>query len=154
MSTPVQSLERRFHVKYAKQPNDGCWLWTGSKHTTGYGGIRFRGRMWGAHRVSWTLYRGEIPEGLSVCHTCDNPLCVNPDHLFLGNQKDNMLDARNKGRLQNMKGTANHNSKLTEDDVRAIRADPRPQKTIATEYKVSASQVSRIVTRRNWVNLP
>ena len=92
----------RFEAKYVPEPNTGCWLWIGASDDRpgkGYGFIRFRGRKnWSAHRVSYTLFRGEIPEGMHVCHSCDTPACVNPDHLWLGTNQDNQLDKSIKGR--------------------------------------------------------
>ncbi len=85
-------------VKFTRY-KDGCWIWTGAKRTSGYGVFKLDGKAESAHRVSYKLFKGNIPEGIFVCHTCDNPMCVNPDHLFLGTASDNMMDAQNKGRL-------------------------------------------------------
>jgi len=86
----------RFFDKVHK--TDSCWNWTASTRN-GYGAFKINGKVEGAHRVSWVLNNGEIPEGLFVCHKCDNPRCVNPEHLFLGTASDNMKDCYNKGRL-------------------------------------------------------
>jgi hypothetical protein len=85
----------RFHAKYIPEPNSGCWLWDGWVNGRGYG--RFGKGL--AHRISWELHRGPIPAGMNICHKCDVPPCVNPDHLFLGTQTDNMRDCARKGRL-------------------------------------------------------
>jgi hypothetical protein len=89
----------RFMRFVSKEPTSGCWLWTGSVSPKGYGG--FGGGTYGkrAHRVSWRLFRGTIPDGFDVCHKCDTPPCVNPDHLFVGTRSDNMYDCSRKGRL-------------------------------------------------------
>lgn len=92
---------KNFEDKIFKHES-GCWIWTAAKcGSEGYGAFGFRGRGgFRAHRVSWIVYRGEIPDGMNVCHKCDNPPCVNPDHLFLGSKHTNMQDAGKKGRLQ------------------------------------------------------
>jgi len=87
---------KRFWDKVEK--TDGCWLWTASKSEDGYGYFRFDGGMRKAHRMSWLFTNGEIPEGMFVCHSCDNPSCVNPEHLWLGTNQDNQDDMNEKGR--------------------------------------------------------
>lgn len=86
----------RFWNKVNK--TDTCWLWTGCTNGIGYGLIRIDTKLYSTHRFSYELHFGKIPVGIHVLHSCDNPLCVNPEHLFLGNQKDNMRDMMNKGR--------------------------------------------------------
>lgn len=85
----------RFWNKVEK--SDGCWNWIGSKRV-GYGAFKINGKVTGAHRYSFELKNGKIPDGMIICHSCDNPSCVNPDHLFLGSHRDNTIDAFNKGR--------------------------------------------------------
>ena len=80
-------------------PETGCWLWTGQTNRSGYGVVWFDGRMWLAHRLSYITFVSGVPDGLHVCHKCDTPACINPDHLFAGSNKENMHDASNKGRL-------------------------------------------------------
>ena len=93
----------RFWNKVDK--TDDCWNWTASKNIQGYGYFRFDGKMRKAHRMAWLLVNGEIPDGMCVCHTCDNPGCVNPIHLWLGTNQDNMDDMNNKGRHYNLNQT-------------------------------------------------
>lgn len=117
--------EDRFWSKVYFCDNE-CWEWTASLHKDGYGNFHKKlssGRFVYvlAHRYSYELWFGEIPEGMYVCHTCDNPKCVNPSHLFLGTQQDNMDDMLSKGRLNDRSGENNSRSKLTWDEVEFIR---------------------------------
>jgi len=92
---PIQSR----YIAKVTVGHDGCWGWVGSIDHFGYGQIQHEGKVQPAHRVSWVLARGPIPDGLCVLHRCDNPPCTNPEHLFLGTKKDNMMDAARKGRI-------------------------------------------------------
>lgn len=137
------------------EKTDSCWLWLGSKAHTGHGTVRWQGRSIGAYRVAWMLTNGPIPDGLSVCHNCpggDNPACVRPDHLFLGTQSDNTVDAWRKNRIS--RGENRRNSKLTESDVRAIRVKSRvnemSQRQLAREFGVSSNVIRAILLGRTW----
>jgi hypothetical protein len=146
----LQPLQVRFDAKYIPEPNSGCWLWTGQIVRFGYGLIKNqnrRPRM--AHRVSYELHRGHIPDGLLVCHRCDNPPCVNPAHLFLGTYADNNRDCQKKGR--NTRGERHAGAKLTTDEVRSIRrmyAAGTSQAQLAREFGTSPATIWRIIKMR------
>ena len=132
--------------------NGGCLEWQGSTASAmGYGYLRRKGKNYYAHRYAWTLEYGEIPQDMVVRHTCDNPLCCNLEHLVLGTRKQNSQDMVRRGRSS--KGAKNGMSRLTEDDVRAIRlkvAQGASQASVAREYSLGPMQVSRIVRRLRW----
>lgn len=141
------SLPERFHSKYSVL-EDGCWLWTGNKNMCGYGVSRYQDKKIGAHRLSWLLLRGEIPVGLHVLHRCDNPPCVNPDHLFLGTQRDNNADKISKGR--HGIGERNGNTALTTEQVIAIRNSPLRNLDLARLHNLDPSTISHIRRRTRW----
>lgn len=152
-------LIERFERIAEPEPMSGCWLWSGapgdSSKTGQYGRFRINGPQEKAHRASWLLYRGDIPDGLHVLHSCDNPACVNPHHLFLGTNLDNVMDRVSKGRSgwESRPGEAHPMSRLTEADVRSIRtryAAGTRGRALAKEYGVNPATVSEIITRRKW----
>lgn len=98
MGNSHMPLRERFDLSYMPEPNSGCWLWIAAAKPPGYGVIGVNGRCSSAHRVSWQLHNGPIPRGMHVCHRCDVPACVNPDHLWLGSHRENMADMVAKGR--------------------------------------------------------
>jgi len=113
IAKPMQLFE-----KYAyPEPNTGCWLWGGT-NLMAYGAMYFEGKQRYAHRVSYSLFKGPVPEGMSVLHKCDTPMCVNPDHLYLGTQQDNMKDKLVRGR--NIYGLQHHKRKLTPEAINDI----------------------------------
>lgn len=95
------------------QKGDGCWSWRNKPNKKGYGRVHWYGEIWLAHRLSWVLHHGPIPHGLYICHHCDNPICVRPDHLFLGTPKDNAADMARKGRASRNTGAAVLHRNLT-----------------------------------------
>ena len=134
---------------------DGCWLWTGEKLPKGYGQFRINWERRLAHRWAWHFSIGPIPDGLCVCHRCDNPPCCNPAHLFLGTKADNLADMVAKGR--HPKGRTKWRAKLTDDKVIRIRrfyAKGISGKALASIFNVSRSQISNVVTRqRTWIHV-
>lgn len=149
-------IEVRFWSKVEK--TDGCWEWKGRKLPKGYGKIGFKGKEEYAHRVSWILHFGEIPRKIQVCHTCDNPSCVRPSHLFLGTNSDNQLDCEMKGRRNRPKdfqvGSSNNKAKLTESDVMEIRimyaSGQYKQKHLAELFGVGETTVTDILIGNKW----
>lgn len=142
-------LWRRVHK------SDGCWLWSGPVNKQGYGFIGIEGNHnQGVHRVAYLLEVGPIGDGLCVCHKCDVPNCVNPQHLFLGTNADNVADRERKGRrLYRKLGAQNGRAKLSDDQVRAIYADARKQWDIARAYAISQATVHRIKACVGWAHL-
>lgn len=133
----------RFWSKVAR--GSGCWHWTASKIAgRGYGKFTVRHGRWVlAHRWSWEEANGPIPDGMCVLHRCDVPACVNPDHLFLGTQADNMADMWAKGRARPWPGSR-FKPRLTLEELNQIAADSRPQSEVARDFGVHQGTVSRI----------
>lgn len=152
---PLARLERYIDKS---QGDDKCWLWTGNKSKKGYGlfSIDYT-KGGGAHRAAWELYVGKIPDGLHVCHYCDVPACVNPKHLFLGTNMDNVKDKMKKGRMPPQKGEDGGNVKLTNGDVLKIReryaAGGETTRGLAKEYNMSQCQIQRILARQSWTHI-
>lgn len=150
LSPESTKLRARFWAKVAKSGADDCWEWQAAKTYEGYGLFTMSGNV-GAHRVAWMLFTGEdIPDGMLICHHCDNPSCVNPRHLFLGTTSDNIRDSLEKGRWPSPCG-------LCEDDVREIRRLYKEtdilQREIADLFGIAAMTVSRIVRYRAWAHV-
>lgn len=146
------SLEERFWEKVDRGEPDECWEWQASTYTSGYGSININGYMTGAHRVAYELEHGEQPGDDWVLHHCDNKLCVNPDHLYLGDRSDNAKDAFARG-LNSNEGERNPRANLTEDDVAEIReraSEGESQYDLADEFGIDQSTVTHILTGRTW----
>ena len=154
VGTPVLNHDRiaaRLSLYSIPEPNSGCWLWTANYDKGGYGRIKYKGRDIGAHRASWIIYRGSIPPGAFVCHKCDVPECINPDHLYLGNHRENMQDKCTRNRQA--RGEGNGQSKLTSEQVLQIKSDPRIHRIIAASYGIHRVTVSKIKRGKKWGHL-
>lgn len=163
MKAPCTDIKEMFHARVSMRnpTSDGCWIWVGAKHVQfGYGVLKFGGRagkLLLAHRVSYEIYMGPIPDGCCVLHKCDNPPCVNPEHLFLGTRADNSADKVSKGRQSftpGQKGAESPNAKLTDADVLHIRSVYSPRTvsadSLAREFGVSKRAILRIIHRVTW----
>lgn len=128
-------------------PGD-CWEWQGARHPDGHGNLKLNGRYYRAHRLAYECSFGPFPVALEVLHRCDNPACCNPRHLFLGTKPDNIADMVSKGRQA--RGPMLPQTKLTEDQVRAIRIDGRAHTEIAADYGVTPSNIGYIKARKSW----
>ncbi len=150
-----------------KTSDSGCWIWCGCGSSRGYGKTTIASKDIRAHRLSWMIFKGEIPDGLFVCHQCDNPSCCNPSHLFLGTQAENVIDKVTKGRQAKgdthyarlhperlARGTSHGMSKLDEDKVRQIRLEYTGTRgelgMLAKKYGVAKATVHQVVRGRLW----
>lgn len=152
---PPVSMDIRFHCKYTKDASSGCWQWTSAKDKDGYGLFESqKGKTLRAHRFSVEYHTAtEIPKGVLVCHSCDNPSCVNPEHLFLGSPKDNTQDMIGKGRKVNSSGEANGAAKLTEGAVRKMRKwsqEGGSPKDLAITYGISLGHTLAVLNYKAW----
>jgi HNH endonuclease len=149
----------RFWLKVNKTSD--CWEWTGSIFENGYGRLRDnekRGCFVRAHRIAWIICNGAIPDNLKILHKCDNPICVRPSHLFLGTQKENLLDMTRKGRRRSNSniGEKNPRAILTEKEVLEIRKDLKNNikyKKLAKQYNVSISTINNIKRQKSWTHI-
>lgn len=157
-SPVVNFTLRNFRYFWKKtQKTDSCWWWKGSLNTWGYGRAAFGGKNYGAHRVSWMMFRGNIPDGLCVLHKCHHPACVNPDHLYLGTVKTNNDEKEALGRGAHPKGEKHGRSKLDVKSVISIRtlnAQGVSSYKLAKRFLVATSTVARIVRRKLWDHIP
>lgn len=156
--TPALSTrdQERLWARTSPEPNTGCWLWFGASDPRGYGSMKVHGAMVAVHRASFRLHFGEDPAERVVCHRCDVPACVNPEHLFLGTAADNVADMMRKGRHRVsatpniVAGESHPGAKLTADQVREIRASKEPHTHIARRMGVSFSNVFAIRKGKKW----
>lgn len=134
--------------KYITEPNSGCWLWCGCRDRHGYGKVGVNRSPKLAHRVSWQVHRGPIPKGICVLHKCDTPACINPDHLYLGTQRDNASDRVQRGRQAT--GEQHKSSRLSLAVVNEIRASTETNVALARRFGVTNGHVSKIRLRQRW----
>ena len=151
---PKKSTPESF-AKSLLADEKGCMNWTRRTHKDGYGELTYQNKYWLAHRLAWTLANGEIPSGMCVCHSCDNPACCNPDHLFLGTHARNMEDMKVKGRRKNINaGSKNGRAKLTEESAIELRllyeSKEWTQSSLAKRFGVSQGLVSAVIRRVHW----
>jgi hypothetical protein len=154
----TKSAITRFETFFEKAGNDECWNWQGHKDKRGYGDFSLRQsgverKTYSAHRFAWAISnQQDIQPGKMICHTCDNPSCVNPKHLYLGTGFDNNSDTVKRGRAKRKTGSSCSWAKLTEQDVLDIRKSTECQHILAKKYGVHQSQISRIKSgdRNSW----
>lgn len=162
----MSGIEKRFLTRVLKT-ND-CWLWTGGCIPNGYGAFWFDGRNHGAHRMAWLIWRGDIPKGMSICHKCDNPICVNPGHLFVGLPIENSADMVAKNRqargdksprrlhadsYEALVGSNNNKAKLTEDQIPEIKrlvASGLSMSEVGRRFGVGNATISKAVAGHTW----
>lgn len=155
-----KSLEDKFWEKVRRIDND-CWEWQAGRSKKGYGNFYIslghsRDKHCLAHRMAWILTYGEIPDGLQVLHKCDNPPCVNPNHLFLGTNDDNVQDKIQKGRMITLRGEESPSSKLTEKEVRQIRRlrnSGFSYAELGRNFNVDISTARYICIRKLWKHI-
>ena len=159
-------IEERFWEKVDRRGDDECWPWIAGEDRKGYGKIWYRGRKAKATHISLQLVGRPVPKGLFVCHSCDNPACVNPAHLWIGTVSDNGLDASRKGRTRQIvrshkpplritgAGEEHPKAKLTAQDVREIRRSSEPSTILAAKYGVSETTLRNARKGISWRHVP
>ena len=160
--TSIEKIKADWEQNYSPEPNSGCHLWLRYLTNQGYGQMRIGGRkakLTLAHRLAYQFFVADIPPKLIIRHLCDNPACVNPEHLLLGTQQDNsddMVRRKRYGGPRNLPKGADHprsNAKLSDDDVREIRASSEAQQILAARYGVDQAAISRAKTGKSFAHV-
>ena len=143
------SIAERMDAKVMPVTECGCHIWLGATGGhMGYGHIKVNGRVENTHRVSWELYRGKVPDGMNVLHTCDIPTCVNPDHLFIGDHRANMDDKKSKRRAPH--GSKHHKRVVSEKEVIEIRSSAASVSELAARFSLGYGTVWQIKNQKRW----
>jgi hypothetical protein len=145
-------MNRKYFLDRVEIDENGCWIWQKGKHKQGYGILTIKRKYMLSHRLSWEVFNGEIPKGLMVCHKCDVPSCCNPEHLFLGTQKDNMGDANQKKRMNDRK-LGKRRNKLNYEQVQEIKKlnlQRVSRKDLREKYQVSQTCIAKILRGESW----
>ena len=152
----LNQLRNKLERKSERIPFTDCGIWTGAWQSMGYGQVRYNGKTILAHRAAYMVYRSDIPVGLCVLHKCDTPPCINPDHLFLGTQKDNIRDmiSKGRGRLRHESGWY---SRFCADDIRRFRAmyasGEYTINSLARKLGITSGGMWKIIRRKTWTHL-
>lgn len=148
--TPAMPQER-VRGRAIRNRHTGCWEWQGSKYWDGYGRWQINKVHYLAHRVAYASWHGPVQSTTVIRHTCDNPACINPEHLIAGTQEENVRDRQDRGRQA--RGERNGRAKVTADQVRAMRESGKGPRELAREYDLSSKTVSDLLRGVNWSSL-
>lgn len=147
------SIKQRLDYYTIPEALTGCHICWAAPKVLNYPGLTINGRVLLAHRLAWIVEKGPIPEGMDVCHRCDNPPCVNIDHLFLGTHAENMADRNRKGRQVSLRGEKSGSARITEEQARAIFNAVGKKTAIARRFNVTYNTVIEIKLKRSWKHI-
>jgi hypothetical protein len=150
MRQPIPNLYTRFLAKVEVNSFDpkACWVWLGAGKGNGYGNMTIGGIQVGAHRVAYQLFCGDVPDGMDVCHSCDNRSCVNPDHLFIGTRAENMADCRAKGRAEG--GSRKHLKEAEVQEIKRRLATGLSPRRVSDDLDINYGTVTAIAAGRSY----